>query len=153
MMPGWYLTQDFAPDTPGTQVFLAPGPEDVPLQAEASPWIRGRMVRMPGRYWHRLLCALRERAPDVAEVLDSWSGTADPDGIANSLPTETAIVGIRTPLRDLALRLRGGEVVTDQELAQLGDYTREDMAAMLDAVMLVVETAVARHEAFSAWPE
>ncbi len=152
-MAGWYLTQEFAPDTPGTQVFVAPGPEDVPLQTEVSPWIRGRIVRMPGRYWHRLLLALRGRAPEVAEVLDSWSGTADPDGVADYLPTKTAIAAVREPLRDLAVRLRGGDAVTDEELAQLGEYTRNDMAAMLDAVLLVVETAVARHEAFSAWPE
>jgi hypothetical protein len=32
-------------------------------------------------------------------------------------------------------------------------YTRDDMAAMLDAVMSVVQTAVAYQEPFSAWPE
>jgi hypothetical protein len=152
-MAGWYLAQEFTADAPGTQVFLAPGPEDVPLQAEPSPWVRGRMVRLPGRYWHRLLRALRDRAPDVAELLDGWSGTADPDDVADYLPTETAIAAVRKPLRDLAVRLRGGDAVTDEELAQLGDYTRHDMAAMLEAVLQVVETAVTRHEAFSAWPE
>ena len=152
-MPGWYLTQEFAPDTPGTQVFLAPGPEDVPLQTEGSPWIRGRMARMPGRYWHRLLLALRGQAPEAAELLDGWSGTADPDGVVEYLPTETALAGVRKPMRDLAVLLRGEGVVTDEELAQLGDYTRDDMAAMLDAVLLVVETSIAHKEAFSAWPE
>lgn len=152
-MSGWYLTQEFAPDTPGTQVFLAPGPEDVSLQAERSPWIRGRMARIPGRYWHRLLLALRGRTPEVAEVLDRWSGTADPDGAADYLPTETAIAGLRKSMRDLTELLRHGGAVTDEELALLGDYTRNDMAAMLDAVLLVLETALARNEVFSAWPE
>jgi hypothetical protein len=152
-MAGWYLTQEFAPDTPGTQVFLAPGPEDVPLQTEGSPWIRGRMAQMPGRYWHRLLLALRGQAPEAAELLDGWSGTADPDGVAEYLPTEAGLAGVRKSMRDLAVVLRSGSVVTDEELAQLGDYTRNDMAAMLDAVLLVVETAWERQEAFSAWPE
>lgn len=152
-MAGWYLTQEFAPDTPGTQVFLASGPEDVPLQAERSPWIRGRMVRIPGRYWHRLLLALRGRTPEAAEVLDRWSGTADPDGAADHLPTEAAVANLRKPMRDLAELLRDGGAVTDEELALLGDYTRNDMAAMLDAVLLVLEIAMARHDVFSAWPE
>jgi hypothetical protein len=152
-MAGWYLTQELAPDTPGTQVFLAPGPEDVPLTPGVSPWIRGNMVRIPGRYWHRLLLALQGKEDEAAAVLDSWSGSADPDDRGEYLPAAAVVARILESVRHIVTLLRQGNVVTDAVLDQFGPYTREDMAAMLDAVMLVVKEAEARGEPFSAWPE
>jgi len=150
---GWYLTQRFAPDTPGTQVFLAPGPEHVAIAATVSPWIKGRMVSIPARYWHRLLLALQRHASEAAAQLDSWSGSADPDDAGEHVPTLAMATSLVEPVRHLTARLRQGQELTDRELAQLGPYTHDDMAAMLDAVMLVVDAAVARGEPFSAWPE
>ena len=84
----------------------------------------GRMVQFPGRYWHRLLLAIEDDDAKVAAVLDRWSD-----------------------------RLCAGNVLTDEELEELGPYTRDDMARMLDAVMLVVDEASATGKPFSAWPE
>lgn len=152
-MAGWYLTQEFAPDTPGTQVFLAPGPEEVPLAPEVSPWIRGRMVRIPGRYWHRLLLAVQQWDPEAAALLDDWSGSTDPDEDGEFMPTKATVAKLTESVRHITTLLHQGNGVAEDELEQLGPYTREDLAAMLRAVMLVIEIAATRSEAFSAWPE
>jgi hypothetical protein len=150
---GWYLSQTFATDIPGTQVFLAPGPEEQPLSPSPSPWIVGRMVRVPARYWHRLLIALRDIDPMAANILDAWSGSAEPDepGERHATPEKVAVV--RQALHELAARLRAGAAVTDGELDALGPYTREDVTTIGDSVVRVFDEATAADAPFSAWPE
>jgi hypothetical protein len=150
---GWYLSQEFAPDTPGSQVFLAPGPDERRLTDAPSPWIMGRLVQFPARYWHRLLIAIADDNVAAAELLDRWSGSADPDDLGEQLPTPEEMTCVRRAAEGVAARLRARNVVSDEELEELGPYTREDMARMLDAVMLVFDEAVTRGLPFSAWPE
>lgn len=152
-MAGWYLSQAFAPDNPGTQVFLAPGPDDQLLATDPSPWIVGRLVRVPGRFWHRLLIAINERTPDAANILDKWSGSADPNDSGEQSPDPEEVAAVRGAVRGVTARLRSGKVVTDKELDALGSYTREDIAAMADAVMRVVDEAINARAPFSAWSE
>jgi hypothetical protein len=111
------------------------------------------MVQIPGRYWHRLLLALQHLAPEAAAILDEWSGSPDPDDNGEYTPAADVVANLIEPVRHISMHLRQGEIVTDEELDQLGPYTREDMAAMLDAVTLVIETAMACGQPFSAWPE
>jgi len=150
---GWYLSQEFAPDTPGSQVFLAPGPDEVRLSEAPTPWLHGRLVQFPGRYWHRLLLAIADDDAAVAQLLDRWSGSADPDDLGEQSPTPDDVASVRQAVERLATRLRGGNVLSDEDLEALGPYTRDDMARMLDAVMLVVDEAAATGAPFSAWPE
>ena len=152
-MVGWYLSQEFAPDTPGSQVFLAPGSDERRLSDAPSPWVMGRMVQFPGRYWHRLLLAIEDDDAKVAAVLDRWSGSADPDDLGEQQPTADEVTSVRRVVDAVSDRLCAGNVLTDEELEELGPYTRDDMARMLDAVMLVVDEASATGKPFSAWPE
>ncbi len=89
----------------------------------------------------------------AADLLDRWSGSADPDDPGEHLPNVEEVATVRTALQTVAARLRAGGVITDDELEALGPFTRADMAGMAGAVMLVIEDSVARNAPFAAWPE
>jgi hypothetical protein len=150
---GWYLSQEFASDTPGSQVFLAPGPDHQRLTIAPSPWVMGRMVQFPATYWHRLLIAIADDDATVAELLDRWSGSADPNDSGEQRPTREQVASIRRAVDVVTARLRVGDIPSDEELEELGPYTREDMARILDAVVLVIDEAATIGQPFSAWPE
>jgi hypothetical protein len=149
----WYLSQNFELDTPGSQVFLAPGPDDLSLDEAALPWAAGRLVRFPGRYWHRLLLAIAVENAAAAEILDRWSGSPDPESSSEQLPSPSDIELVRRPMANVAAALRAGQIISDAELGLLGPHTREGLASMLDAVMIVVDEATAIGQPFDAWPE
>jgi hypothetical protein len=153
MASGFYLTQNFDPDLPGTQVFVAPGPEEIPLTEVVSPWVFARSVRFPARVWHRLLLAIRDVDAQAAALLDAWSGSADPNENEGSRPQEADAIQVERVLDRVALHLRAGDFVSDEELTALGDLTREDLAAMLGAVRLVIVAARKAGEPFWGWYE
>jgi len=100
-----------------------------------------------------LLLALGDIDPVAANLLDTWSGSAEPDepGEQHAMPEKVAVV--RSALQGLTAQLRAGKGVTDRELDALGPYSREDVAAIGNAVMKVLDEAIATNSPFSAWPE
>lgn len=144
-MPGVYLGEPYADDRPGTQVMVAPGSEEVPIIEGLSPYVFGRMVRVPARQWHRLLLAVQDEDPHAAELLDRWSGSADPDDEGLALPQAGELAAIEEALSGA---LAGIPRWSDSERTSAWDYER-----IADAVRAVLRIAFQTGDPLTAWFE
>lgn len=137
--------------TRNTQVFVAPGDDDTPLNAEPSPWHRGRWVRLPYEHWAVILEFARTIDPIATGVLDQLSKV----GAEQLSDQRTADLSLAQDfLRRLAILLPSSPRLVDAPTTMIPeDYPNEVHAQMCDAVAAVMMAGVDTGQAIRSWVE
>jgi hypothetical protein len=135
------------------QQFSAPGPDEEPLPAPASPWITGHSVRLPREYWELLIDFARRLDAAEAERLLDQSGNAGwgNETIEADPATLPSSIAFMERVED-AIQA-APELVPEATEALPDAFVNEELARMVRAVRAVYEDSLRRGEPFDAWTE
>lgn len=133
-------------------MFVAPGPEGEPLQADGSPWIDDRWTSIPLEDWN----TIREFAASLDEeaVAGLWRQSGG-SGFVEVIDDDAAdLAGSIDFLERVAAELETAPpLVPEPTEEQPEAYPNEELARMTRNVKAVMAEALRRNEPFRAWSE
>jgi hypothetical protein len=132
------------------QIFQAPGPDDVSLPLDESPWHVGRQARLPKEHWDAIVALARRLQGSWGELLERAS---DLDDDASRWTTQDS-TALLAALGRIIEALPAVAPLTPQVTPDIPEnYGNDEHARMVAAVAAVVRESLADGAVFTSYTD
>lgn len=137
------------------QYFAAPKTENDTVTHEESPWLQGRMARIPREDWLLILEFGAQIDPKTAAALLTNSYSLEvPSGIAKIQLSSREIDTWITFLEDISARLlHSASLIPHPSETYPEDYTNLELSNMVRAVIFILKESQRADQPLHAWVE